>query len=117
MTSSPNNPFSIAAAPHPAMIGPADADKISVPYILIASGEEPAEAVSEFDGRLKVPHHVETFSDQVHGFMAARADLSDPKVKAEYARGYRLVLDFFGKNWPEKGGQGNEPSSFGHENL
>ncbi|KAJ4393338.1 hypothetical protein N0V93_002546 [Gnomoniopsis smithogilvyi] len=100
-TSARNNPFSISAAPHPAMIDPTGADKISVPYIMIASGEEPAEAVKEVQDRLKAPHQVEIFPDQVHGFMAARADLSDPKVKAEYARGYKLVLDFFEKNWPQ----------------
>ncbi|KAL8770430.1 MAG: hypothetical protein Q9209_003856 [Squamulea sp. 1 TL-2023] len=100
VTSSSLNPFTVAAAAHPAMIDPAGAEKISVPYILLASGEEPADAVKEFESKLKVPHHVETFVDQAHGFMAARGDLSDPRVKAEYARGYRTLLEFFGKHWP-----------------
>jgi dienelactone hydrolase len=94
-----SNPFKIAAAPHPAMIDPSDAEKIPVPYILLASGEEPADTVKEFERKLKVPHHVETFADQVHGWMAARADLSDPRVKEEYIRGYKTVLEFFGKHW------------------
>ncbi len=66
---------------------------------MLASGEEPPETVKEFEGNLKVPHHVETFSDQVHGFMAARADLSNARVKDEYSRGYKTVLEFFGKEW------------------
>ena len=99
VTSASPNPFSVAAAAHPAMIDPAGADKISVPYVLLASGEDPADTVKEFESKLKVPHHVETFADQVHGWMAARADLSNPRVKEEYARGYKTLLNFFGKEW------------------
>lgn len=82
------------------MIDPSDAEKIPVPYILLASGEEPADVVKEFESKLKVPHHVETFADQVHGWMAARADLSNLRVKEEYSRGYKIVLEFFAKHWP-----------------
>lgn len=81
------------------MIDPQGAEKISVPYALLASGEDPADVVTEFEKKLKLPHHVETFSDQVHGWMAARGDLSSPRVKEEYARGYQTLLDFFDKQW------------------
>jgi dienelactone hydrolase len=81
------------------MIDPKGAEKITVPFALLASGEDPAEDVKAFESGLNVPHHVETFKDQVHGWMAARADLSDARQKAEYARGYQTVLDFFGKHW------------------
>lgn len=86
------------AVAHPAMVDPAEADSISVPHLLLASGEEDAEAVGEFGARLKVPHRIETFADQVHGWMAARADLSDEHVRQEYLRGYQIVLDFFGEH-------------------
>lgn len=99
VTSASANPFTVAAAAHPAMIDPAGAEKISVPYILLASGEDPVDAVKEFESKLKVQHHVETFADQVHGWMAARGDLSNPRVKEEYARGYKTLLDFFGEQW------------------
>ncbi|TRX92181.1 hypothetical protein FHL15_007048 [Xylaria flabelliformis] len=95
-----SNPFHIAAACHPAMVDPSGSDKILVPYALLASMEELPDTIKDFERRLKVPHHVETFSDQVHGFMAARADLSDPHVKAEYTRGYKVLLDFLRKQWP-----------------
>jgi dienelactone hydrolase len=94
-----SNPFAVAVACHPAMVDPSGADKIGVPYALVASMEEAPETIKDFESRLKVPHRVETFGDQVHGFMAARADLSDPHVKAEYARGYQIVLEFLGKHW------------------
>ncbi|KAB5562690.1 hypothetical protein GE09DRAFT_960491 [Coniochaeta sp. 2T2.1] len=99
-SSSSNNPFSIAAECHPAMVDPSEAAGIKVPFILLASKEEPVDKVKEFESKLAVPaKHVETFGDQVHGWMAARADLSDSRVKDEYTRGYKTVLEFFGKNW------------------
>ncbi|KAJ2967648.1 hypothetical protein NQ176_g9558 [Zarea fungicola] len=98
VTSLPSNPFAVAVGLHPAMINPEGAKSISVPYLLLASGEDPASDVAAFKEGLSVPHHVETFSDQVHGWMAARADLSDTRVREEYSRGYQTVLDFFGKH-------------------
>lgn len=94
-----SNPFSAAAQIHPAMVDPKEAEGVKVPMALLASKEEPADVIKKFEENLKEPKHVETFSDQVHGFMAARADLSDSRVKEEYARGYRTLLEFFGKNW------------------
>lgn len=93
------NPFSIAAVAHPAMVDPADAKELSIPFALLASGDEPAEDVKKFDEALTVTKHVETFGDQIHGWMAARSDLSNDRVKAEYERGYKTVLTFFGKNF------------------
>jgi dienelactone hydrolase len=98
VTSGDSNPFKIAAAVHPAMVEPSEAEKIPVPYILLASEEEPADTIKEFESKLNVPNHVETFGEQVHGWMAARGDLSKPRVKEEYIRGYKTVLEFFGKH-------------------
>jgi dienelactone hydrolase len=93
------NPFSIAASIHPAMVDPADAEGVTVPFILLASKEEPDEPVKKFEDALQVAKHVETFKDQIHGWMAARADLEDARVKEEYERGYKTVLTFFGNNF------------------
>jgi dienelactone hydrolase len=81
------------------MVDPSEAAGIKVPLIMLASGEEPADKVKEFEDKLSGPKHVEIFGDQVHGWMAARADLSKERVKEEYTRGYKTVLEFFGKNW------------------
>lgn len=84
------------------MVEPKDAAGIKVPFALLASGEEPTDKVLQFEEELKVrqvPNLVEIFQDQIHGWMAARSDLSDERVKGEYVRGYKTVLDFFGKNW------------------
>lgn len=101
-TSRPDtNPFVIGAEIHPAMVDPSEAEGIRVPLILLASKDEPAETVAQFEANLRnaPAKHVETFKDQIHGWMAARSDLSDPRVREEYARGYKTVLDFFAKNW------------------
>ncbi|KAH8169930.1 dienelactone hydrolase family protein [Sarocladium implicatum] len=92
------NPFSVVASAHPAMVDPADADKLTVPTILLASGDEDKDDVKKFEDRLKVTKHVETFGDQIHGWMAARSNLSDDNVKKEYKRGYQTLLEFFCKN-------------------
>ncbi|KAF4124772.1 Dienelactone hydrolase [Geosmithia morbida] len=94
-----SNPFSIAAAAHPAMVDPADAEGIKVPFALLASKDEPIEDVDKFEAALKVPKHVETFPDQIHGWMAARSNLEDPRVKAEYERGYKVLVEFFGNHF------------------
>ncbi|KAL2127107.1 hypothetical protein VTI74DRAFT_11322 [Chaetomium olivicolor] len=100
VTSSDNNPFSAGAECHPAMVDPSDAVGIKVPLIMLASKEEPDDKVAEFEANLKsAAKHVETFKDQIHGWMAARADLKDERVKEEYSRGYKTVLEFFAKNW------------------
>ncbi|KAL7898400.1 Alpha/Beta hydrolase protein [Trichoderma sp. TUCIM 5745] len=91
------NPFSAGAVAHPAMVDPADAEGLTVPFALLASKEEDEAAVKKLEEALKVPHHVETFGDQIHGWMAARSNLEDERVKAEYERGYKTLLEFFGK--------------------
>lgn len=98
VTSSDSNPFKAGAECHPAMVDPKDAENVKVPLIVLASKDEPADAVKQFEETLKVPKHVEVFSDQIHGWMAARSDLEDNRVKEEYARGYKAVLTFFQKH-------------------
>lgn len=80
------------------MVDPKDAEGVNVPTALLASGDEPAEDVKKFEEALRVPKHVETFKDQIHGWMAARSNLSDARVKEEYERGYKTLLTFFGQH-------------------
>lgn len=96
--SSAENPFAAGAEAHPAKVDPKDAAGIKVPVAILASKDEPADDVAAFEKALTVPHHVETFSDQLHGWMAARADLADERIKSEYIRGYKTVVEFFSKH-------------------
>ncbi|KAI1821429.1 alpha/beta-hydrolase [Xylaria intraflava] len=97
-TSSPENPFKAGIAVHPAMVDPTDATKIKVPLALLASKDENPEHVKQFEANLTGAKYVETFPDQIHGWMAARSDLEDERVKAEYKRGYEAVLKFLSKH-------------------
>jgi dienelactone hydrolase len=90
--------FAAGAQCHPAMLDPSEAAGIEMPLLMIASGDEDADTVKQYEDGLKVPKHFERFGGQVHGFMTARADLEDEKVKAEYERAYRLVISFFDKH-------------------
>ncbi|OTB08376.1 hypothetical protein M426DRAFT_19047 [Hypoxylon sp. CI-4A] len=87
--------FKVAVQTSPAMIDAGDAANVKIPMMLLASKDETAGDVAKYDEALKVPKHIEIFEDQVHGFMSARGDLKDDKVKAEYERGYKLALGFF----------------------
>ncbi|KAI0104354.1 Alpha/Beta hydrolase protein [Daldinia grandis] len=98
VTSKPDTVFKAGVEAHPAMVDPADAENIKVPLALLASKDEPPEDVKKFEQNLKGPKHVETFSDQIHGWMAARSDLENERVKAEYTRGYEIVLKFLSKH-------------------
>lgn len=90
-----NKLFKAAAQAHPAMVDPNDAKSINVPFMMLASKDEPAKDVDAFKANLQVPNHVETFPTQIHGWMAARSDLENAEVKKEYERGYKTVLEFF----------------------
>jgi dienelactone hydrolase len=93
-----NTTFKAAVQCHPAMLDPKDALGVSVPMALLASKDEKPEDVSAFAANLNVPNYVETFPDQIHGWMAARSNLEDEKVRKEYERGYRTALDFLQKH-------------------
>jgi len=95
LSSQEGTPFKAAAACHPAMVAAADAPGITIPYAMLPSKDEDMNEVKKWQEGLKVPNIVEHFADQVHGWMAARSNLEDPKVKSEYERGYQTLLNFF----------------------
>lgn len=72
LVSQQGTPFKVVAEVHPAMVDPNDAKGITVPICMLASKDEDPDAVKGFEKELKVKSHVETFPDQVHGWMAAR---------------------------------------------
>ena len=92
------SPFKAAAECHPAMVDPNDAAGIDIPLCILASKDEDAEAIKKFEANIKTPHHVETYGDQIHGWMGARADLSVQRNRDEYERGYSTLLHFFAKH-------------------
>ncbi|KAL4870491.1 hypothetical protein BDV12DRAFT_184493 [Aspergillus spectabilis] len=93
-----NKTFKAAIQAHPAMLDPEDAKEVNIPMALLASKDENPDDVAKFGANLKSDHYVETFPDQIHGWMAARSDLEDETVKKEYERGYKTVLGFLEKH-------------------
>jgi len=95
LSSQSGTPFKAAAACHPAMVDPADAPGVTIPYAMLPSKGENKEDVEKWQQGVKVKNIVEWFPDQEHGFMAARGDLEDATVKKEYERAYGILLNFF----------------------
>ncbi|QIW95892.1 hypothetical protein AMS68_001410 [Peltaster fructicola] len=95
LTSGENAKWAVSIESSPAMVDPKDAEKIVIPHMMLASKDEPVAEVKQFKEALKTPHVVETFSDQVHGFMSARADFENPRTKEEFERGYKMAVGFF----------------------
>lgn len=64
---------------------------------VIASKDESEEEIAGFVKALKGVKDVHWFKRSVHGFMSARADLGEELVRAEFERGYGLVLEWLGR--------------------
>ena len=71
-------------------VDPADAQALSIPHIVLASKDEPADAIAgyaDFFAKRGKEGYVETYSKMWHGWMGARADLEQEESRGEYARG------------------------------
>lgn len=79
----------------------ADAEAVTVPYILLASPGEDAEVVAKTKEVLSSTGktgYVETYGPPMfHGWMGARANLADESNKKEYERGYKQVAEYLAK--------------------
>lgn len=67
-----------------------EAKKLTVPHIVLASKDEPVEAVkgyAEVIAANGIGGVVETYPTMWHGWMGARAQLETPGGLAEYQRG------------------------------
>ena len=67
-----------------------DALNISIPHIVLASKDEPADAVADYKEVMESNGKgglVETYRTMHHGWMGARADLKDAANLKEYERG------------------------------
>lgn len=57
------------------MVDPNDAKEFTIPVCILASKDEDPQAVKAFGQGLAVKNYIETFEDQIHGWMGARWDL------------------------------------------
>ncbi|KAK9482442.1 dienelactone hydrolase [Lipomyces starkeyi] len=94
LASGPGTPFA-ATGKHTL-----DAVNISVPHVVLASKDEPADAVADYKEVIESNGKggfVETYSTMHHGWMGARADLENEANLKEYIRGYAQFAEFFKK--------------------
>jgi len=95
-----DSPWKVSGQVHPGGFAKEDADKITIPHIVLASnGEDPGIAQYYKDvlenGKNGV---VETYSTMHHGWMGTRANLSNEDNLKEYTRGYNQIASFFGEH-------------------
>ena len=98
LISQEGTPFKAAASCHPAMVDANDAPGVKIPFAMLPSKDESKDDVEKWQKEIKVKNVVQWWPNQVHGFMAARSDLKDPNVKADYEKAYNLLLNFFHEN-------------------
>ena len=63
--------FKASAQSSPAFIDTADAGKITIPHIVLASRDEDTAEIKSYNEKLTAPKVVKTY-DQRHGFQSAR---------------------------------------------
>ncbi|KAJ5378223.1 uncharacterized protein N7496_005632 [Penicillium cataractarum] len=100
LTSGPNTPFAASGQVHPGRMDAADAQALSIPHIVLASKDEPADAIAGYADLFakEKEGYIETYSTMWHGWMGARANLEQEESQAQYARGYNQLADFFEKH-------------------
>ncbi|KAF9894510.1 hypothetical protein FE257_006394 [Aspergillus nanangensis] len=100
LASGPGTPFTVTGQVHPGRMDKADAEKLTIPHIVLASKDEPADAVTAYEEVFQgngVGGYIETYQTMWHGWMGSRANLEEKESCAEFARGYAQVADFFEK--------------------
>lgn len=77
-----------------------DAEKLTIPHLVLASKDEPTDAVKGYADIISKNGHgglVGTYETMWHGWMGARADLEKEESLKEYVRGYAQAAEFFEK--------------------
>lgn len=69
------------------MLAEGDAKAMTIPHICLASPDEPANDVKAYAEALGPDSEVDTYSTMFHGWMGARANLSDKENREEFERG------------------------------
>ncbi|KAH6713248.1 hypothetical protein BKA61DRAFT_608792 [Leptodontidium sp. MPI-SDFR-AT-0119] len=93
--------FKASAQAHPSLLDVKDAEGVRIPHCVLPSRDEVPEVMEPWIEALKKvspKSYSETFEDQVHGWMASRADFENVRNFEEYLRGYRIVRAFFNEH-------------------
>ncbi|AAW45144.2 conserved hypothetical protein [Cryptococcus deneoformans JEC21] len=83
---------------HPTFPAAEDADKINVPLAMLSSSGENISIINAIQKGVESKNPGKNFfkhyPEQVHGFAAARADLSGGAATEAYAEAYQLIIKF-----------------------
>lgn len=93
-----DTPFSACVQCHPGFPGASVAAEVSAPLLSLCSKDEPEKEYAHFKPELKVEHRFEHFPNMVHGWLSARGDLANVRVRAGFEEGYNMMLDWFRKH-------------------
>jgi len=92
--------FISSAQCHPAMLETKDIAALKIPHLLLASKEEDKETVNECGrilGEKGDKSNSERYSDMIHGWMAARANLENGDERSGFEEGYKDLVSFFAR--------------------
>jgi len=102
VASGEKTPFDAAAIVHPAMLSVDDANKLTIPFAIYPSKDEPkdeyqkvVDVLSKKPFAAKCDHKY--YSNMFHGWAAARADLKNEENKKEFEDVYGKLAEFFQK--------------------
>ncbi|KAH8835855.1 hypothetical protein DL96DRAFT_1575833 [Flagelloscypha sp. PMI_526] len=105
VASAEGTPFDATAIVHPAMLSPSDAEKITIPFAMYISKDEPIEEyekiVKILEGKpFAAKNDSKNYSNMFHGWAAARGDLTKEDNKKEYEDVYSRLATFFKNAFP-----------------
>ncbi|PQE15366.1 dienelactone hydrolase protein [Rutstroemia sp. NJR-2017a BVV2] len=100
VSSGKDTAWKVSGQVHPGALKKEDAEAIKIPHIVLASNGEDATVVQEYKDILENGKNgiVETYPTMHHGWMGARANLSNEDNLKEYARGYNQCAKFFSEH-------------------
>ncbi|KAF7887256.1 uncharacterized protein EAF02_003903 [Botrytis sinoallii] len=91
-TSRKGTPWTVSGQVHPSRLTKEDAERITIPHIVLASNGEDAKAVQEYKDVLEAGNGVvETYSTMHHGWMGARANFEMKTMSRNMLEGINSV--------------------------
>ncbi|KUL82144.1 hypothetical protein ZTR_10704 [Talaromyces verruculosus] len=98
LTSMSETPFAASVQAHPGMLDSADAKKITIPHLVMASKDEPTEQVAGFKEIIEsngiAGSSLTTYTTMHHGWMGSKANLIEEETYAGYRQGYTQLIEF-----------------------
>ncbi|KAK6357690.1 hypothetical protein TWF718_001998 [Orbilia javanica] len=92
-----DTPYLVSGQAHPSFIADEDPKLITIPHICLASKDEDPEKIANYKTALGERGYVDTFPENIHGWMGTKADLVDSQKRESFDKGYHQVSDFFRK--------------------